>query len=249
MNNNYDTVSDIYDIYAKFDYDISFYLNRYANYTGKALELMAGSGRISLPLLKHNVALDCVDLSEGLLDKLKEKLIRYHLNSNLYCQNICSLDLPSRYDLVIIGCNSFAEIITKEDRNKVIRSVYDLLNDDGEFIITLHNPPNRRKLIDTRLTHVKSYITDNKTVSFSISSSEDPYSIVHLNQFFEIYDNSGKMVEKKMIKLNFVLLSKDEIEQELLEEGFKIKAIFGNFDCSNYNEVDSQYIIIIATKG
>lgn len=249
MNNNYDTVSDIYDIYAKFDYDINFYLNRYANYTGKALELMAGSGRISIPLLKQNVSLDCVDLSAGLLDKLKEKLIRYHLNSNVYCQNICSLDLPLRYDLVIIGCNSFAEIITKEDRNKVIKSVYDLLNDDGEFIITLHNPEIRRKLIDKRLTHVKNYITDNKTVSFSISSSEDPYSIVHLNQFFEIYNNNGQIVEKKMIKLNFVLLSKDEIEQELLDEGFKIKAIFGNFDCSNYNEVDSQYIIIIASKG
>lgn len=249
MENNYDIVSDLYDAYVQFDFDINFYLDRYSNFKGNVLELMAGTGRLSIPLLKNNVSLDCVDLSKGLLDKLRHKLIADKLNSNVFCQNICTLQIPYKYDSVIIGCNSFAEIIKKEDRDKVLRSVYDVLNEDGEFVLTLHNPQHRRKMIDRRLNHVDNFKTGEKTISFSISSHEDQNAIVHLNQFYEIYDNNGYMIEKKMINLNFALLSKTEIEKELNDEGFIIKEIFGNYDKKIFNEIDSQYIIIIASKG
>ena len=249
MNNDYDIVSDLYDVYVQFDFDIHFYLNRYSDFDGKALELMAGTGRLSIPLLKNNVSLDCVDLSRGLLNRLHQKLIVNNLKSNLFCRDICTLDLPDKYDLVIIGCNSFAEITEKNDRNKVIRSVYGLLNNKGELIITLHNPPVRRKSIDSGIIHVNDYKTDDKIISFSITSQEDPDAVVHLKQFYEIYDNNGCMVEKRMIDLNFALLSRNEIEQELVMEGFEIKEVFGNFDNSKFNDSDSQYIIIVASKG
>jgi SAM-dependent methyltransferase len=249
MENNYDIVSDLYDTYVQFDFDINFYLDKYSNFNGNALELMAGTGRLSIPLLRNNVSLDCVDLSKGLLDKLRDKLIANKLISNVFCQNICMLQIPHKYDSVIIGCNSFGEIIKKEDRIKVIRSVYDLLNDNGEFVITLHNPINRRKLIDRTLKHVGNFIKDEKTISFSITSHEDQNAVVHLNQFYEIYDINGCMIEKKMINLNFALIPKNDIEKELINEGFKIKEVFGNFNKEIFNEVESTYIIVIATKG
>ena len=57
------------------------------------------------------------------------------------------------------------------------------------------------------------------------------------------------MVEKRMIALNFALISKNEIEKELINEGFNIKEVFGNFDKDVFNEAESPYIIIIASKG
>jgi hypothetical protein len=123
------------------------------------------------------------------------------------------------------------------------------LNDNGEFVITLHNPINRRKLIDRTLKHVGNFIKDEKTISFSITSHEDQNAVVHLNQFYEIYDNNGCMIEKKMINLNFALIPKNDIEKELINEGFEIKEVFGNFNKEKFNEVESTYIIIIATKG
>jgi SAM-dependent methyltransferase len=221
MENNYDIVSDLYDTYVQFDFDVNFFIERYSHFKGNdVVELMAGTGRLSIPLLKNGVSLDCVDLSEGLLDKLRNKLIANKLRSNVFCQNICMLQIPHKYDAVIIGCNSFAEIIKKEDRDKVIRSVHGLLNGNGEFVITLHNPVSRRKLIDRRLNHVGTFENDGKIVSFSISSHEDQNAIVHLNQFYEIYNNNGCMVEKRMIALIFALISKNEMENELIYEGF-----------------------------
>jgi hypothetical protein len=60
-NNDYDSVADLYDSYAQFDFDVDFYLKRYANFKGVALELMAGTGRLSVPLIKSGAKLDCVD--------------------------------------------------------------------------------------------------------------------------------------------------------------------------------------------
>ena len=248
MANDYDIVSGLYDHYAQFDFDIDFYLNRYSNFNGNVLELMAGSGRLSIPLLKNGINLDCVDLSGGLLEKLKCKIAADGLESKTYRQNICALQLSDKYDSVIIACNSLSEIVGKENRRKVFCSVYDLLSKKGEFVITLHNPSVRRKTITGAITHVKTFKVENEQVSFSMASNEDAENVVDVYQFYETYDKSGNLVNKKLINLKFELINKSEIEKELLSAGFAVKEVYGNFDMSNYDDEKSPYIIVIAIK-
>jgi SAM-dependent methyltransferase len=247
-NNDYDGVADLYDIYAQFDFDVPFYLERYSNFKGTALELMAGTGRLSVPMIKSGINLDCVDLSQGLLEKLSDKLDRARLHSNMYRRDICNLVLPRKYDVIIIGCNSFAEITDKDNRLKVLKSVYNLLNDSGEFVVTLHNPVIRRKSIDSKLKHVNDYKYGDDTIAFSISSHEDDNAVVHLKQFYEIYDKNGDLIKKKMLSLNFALIAKNEIEGELLETGFRIKEFYGNFDRSEFEGNSSPFLIYVAGK-
>jgi SAM-dependent methyltransferase len=247
-NNDYDSVADLYDIYAQFDFDVGFYVERYAGFKGTALELMAGTGRLSVPLIKSGINLDCVDLSQGLLAKLSEKLDRSGLHSNMYRRDICDLTLPRTYDVAIIGCNSFAEIIDAGNRRKALKSVYSLLNDNGEFVMTLHNPTIRRKSIDNRLTYVNSYELDGTTIVFSIFSHEDENAVVHLKQFYETYDKNGDLLKKKMLCLDFALIEKNEIETDLREAGFKIKELFGNYDKSGFEGNSSPFLICVAGK-
>lgn len=246
--NNYDIVSDLYDVYVKFDFDIGFFTDRYSGFGGTVLELMVGTGRLSIPLLRNGVSLDCVDLSGGLLDRLQRKLTDNNLDAQLLKRDIRTLDLARTYDAVIIACNSFAEIVLREDRKKVLRSVNGLLRENGELIITLHNPAVRRKSIDRRVTHVDTFRAEDKTVAFSVASIEDSDAVVHLNQFYEVYDGNGCMVEKKMITLDFALIGRDAIEQELLCEGFEIKELYGNYDKSEHDDAGSPYLIIVAVK-
>ena len=248
MANDYDIVSDLYDHYAGFDFDIDFYLKKYSNFKGNAVELMAGSGRLSIPLLKNGVNLDCVDLSEGLLKKLQSKIDTNGLESKIYRQDICTLKLPDNYNSVIIACNSISEIIGKENRRKVFTSVYDLLSNKGELVLTLHNPSVRRKTISGAVTHIKTFVIENELISFSMASHEDTENVVDLYQFYEMYDKSGTLRNKKMINLKFELINKSEIEKELLGVGFVIKELYGNFDLSNYDDKESPYIIMIAMK-
>ena len=61
--NDYDIVADIYDTYVPVDDDLDFFISETKKSPGEVLELMSGSGRVSIPLLKAGVKLTCVDIS------------------------------------------------------------------------------------------------------------------------------------------------------------------------------------------
>jgi ubiquinone/menaquinone biosynthesis C-methylase UbiE len=68
---DYDCVADIYDLYVTSDLDIGFYLEEATKVQGKVLELMCGTGRVSISLLEAGVDLTCVDASKGMLARLQ----------------------------------------------------------------------------------------------------------------------------------------------------------------------------------
>jgi len=57
---DYDRVADIYDLYVTSGLDVSFYLEEAGKVVGKVLELMCGTGRISVPLVEAGVDLTLV---------------------------------------------------------------------------------------------------------------------------------------------------------------------------------------------
>lgn len=54
-------VADIYDFYVKVDFDIPFFLNETEKHDEEILELMCGTGRVSIPLLQSGRKMTCVD--------------------------------------------------------------------------------------------------------------------------------------------------------------------------------------------
>ncbi|MFN8674383.1 MAG: class I SAM-dependent methyltransferase [Candidatus Sericytochromatia bacterium] len=241
--NNYDEVADIYDVYNTANYDIDFFIERYKNFNGNAIELMAGTGRISLPLIRTGLKLDCIDISIGLLDKLERKLKNETLTSNLICQDIRFLNLEKKYDLAIIGFNSIAEIINYEDQKLVFNGIKNFLNKNGEFIFTLYNPNYRRKLINNNLSFIKEFNFEDKKLLFFMSSRENEDKTVDIKQYYEIHNNNKELLEKKVLDLKFKLIDKNEIESLISETGFKIKEIYGDFNLSEYNENYSPFMI------
>ncbi|MDQ3911717.1 MAG: hypothetical protein M3305_08120 [Actinomycetota bacterium] len=49
---DYDRVADVYDLYVTSGLDLEFYLEETDKVQGKVLELMCGTGRVSIPLLR-----------------------------------------------------------------------------------------------------------------------------------------------------------------------------------------------------
>jgi len=98
----FDDVADIYDYYVNTDLDISFYLEEFRMPTGAILELMCGTGRVSLPLLKNGVSLTCVDYSAKMLERFQEKLVRNNLQARLVEADICFLELGERFGTIFI---------------------------------------------------------------------------------------------------------------------------------------------------
>ncbi|RIK74376.1 hypothetical protein DCC62_15450 [candidate division KSB1 bacterium] len=62
---DYNSIAEIYDVYVTANYDIPFFLSEIKPVQGPILELMAGTGRLSLPLIESGAKLTCVDSSHA----------------------------------------------------------------------------------------------------------------------------------------------------------------------------------------
>ena len=90
---NFDFVADLYDSYVTANLDLQFFLNETSEFDDEILELMCGTGRVSIPLLESGKKLCCVDYSKKMLDVFRSKIIGKDYPVSLIRMDVTKLDL------------------------------------------------------------------------------------------------------------------------------------------------------------
>ena len=244
--NNYDYVADLYDIYVPATFDIDFFITETKKTSGEVLELMSGTGRVSIPLIEAGVKLTCVDLSAGLNAILEDKLQKMGLKADVYQMDVCELELQKKFDMVIIPFSSFAHITSPDDQRKALAHIRQHLIPGGIFICTLGNPKLRQKAVDGQLRLFRTYpLPDTQgqlLLWISEDISDDDEQVVEAMQFYEEYDAKGVLQSKRLLELHFRLSKKDEFEELAKAAGFKVKALYGDYAYSEFSD-DSPVMI------
>lgn len=88
---DYSRLADLYDGLVDFDRDIAFFIAEARSAGGPVLELMCGTGRVSLPLIEAGIDLTCVDLSAEMLAVLRAKLAGRGLGARIVHGDVRSL--------------------------------------------------------------------------------------------------------------------------------------------------------------
>jgi SAM-dependent methyltransferase len=229
-NIDFDIVADLYDAYVNTDMDIGFYMELCRG-RKSILELMCGTGRISMPLIREGFRMTCVDYSEGMLNVFRKKL-KENEQADILCQDICHLQLNNRYDLAFIPFNSISEITDGAKRKQALKGIYEYLLPGGLFFCTLYNPAYRIKLADGNLAILGKFDMEcgrSLVVSFYNVYSEKDKNISGM-QFYEIYDACGKLSDKRALEIRFSVISKDEMLEAAENAGFAFKEIYGDYD-------------------
>jgi predicted RNA methylase len=91
--NNYDYIANLYDIYVPVTFDIDFFVRETKKSSGEVLELMSGTGRVSIPLLETGIKLTCVDLSAESNAILENELCQRGLKADVHQMDICNFEL------------------------------------------------------------------------------------------------------------------------------------------------------------
>ena len=71
---HYARIADVYDAFVSSQYDVPFFIEEAKKAGGEVLELMAGTGRLTIPLLEAGIPLTCLDFSAEMLAVLRDKL-------------------------------------------------------------------------------------------------------------------------------------------------------------------------------
>jgi len=244
---DYDSVAEIYDVYVTADYDIPFFLQETANIAGQVLELTAGTGRLSLPLVQAGVQLTCVDGSRGMLDVLSKKLHDRGLSAAIECADVCQLELRSRFELALFPFQSFMEIVGEPRQRQALAAVFACLAPGGRFVCTLHNPSVRRREVDGASRTIGRFPT--RDGSLVVSGRETGgHPVVNRHQLLEFFDSDGSLRSKKLLPMEFELIERDHFESMALDAGFAVLALYGDYGRSPFDAARSPVMIWVLQK-
>ena len=227
-------VADIYDSYVSVDFDIPFYEDFCKGFSN-ILELMCGTGRVSVPLINAGFPLTCVDYSEDMLKVFRRKLPDGH-GLRIVCQDVCRLSLDDVYDLVMIPFNSIAEITVASNREQALQAISNHLIPGGTFFCTLYNPQHRIKSADGIMKLLGRFsLAENKVLVVTYQNTYLPeQQQVTGTQYYEIYDERNHLVEKRCLDICFSIISKEEMLDSASAAGFTLKEIYGDYNSIPY---------------
>ncbi len=262
---DYARVANLYDTYVRTTFDVPFFLNETNKTRGPVLELMSGTGRVSLPLVEAGTRLTCVDNSPAMLAVLRDKLRRCGLTASVHQMDVRELDLGQTFELILIPFHSFSEILTTADQQKTLAAIRRHLADSGRLICTLHNPLIRLKRVDGQL-HLwgkfplqqggfpleQNGDRPEQNGGVLLLWGQEDYAVdrrtVNILEFFEEYDAHGAMRSRTLLEMAYCPLRKTEFEQLAQSAGFRVAALYGDYDYAEFREETSPFMVWVLER-
>jgi SAM-dependent methyltransferase len=247
---DYDRVADVYDLYVTSDLDVGFYVAEAGKVREKVLELMCGTGRVSVPLLEAGVDLTCVDASEGMLARLKERLRARKLKAQVVRTDVRYLDLREEFDLVLIPFHSFSELVSPRDQELALRAAHGCIKEGGRLICSLHNPIIRARSADGALRFNGSFPTADGglLVVSGFETLDEDFGVVDRVQLYEFFDASSNLHAKRVLPMRFALIERSRFAELADAAGFFPAALYGDYERGEYLEDSSPYMIWVLEK-
>lgn len=135
-------IADRYDALVTTDADIAFFVELAEHTNGPILELMVGTGRVTLPLVASGAEVVAVDYSAEMLARLREKTSLAGFQADIRLMDIRHLVLDQTFNLILIPFHAFPVITDPLDQQQTLRAIRMHLAPGGRFVCTLHNPPS-----------------------------------------------------------------------------------------------------------
>jgi ubiquinone/menaquinone biosynthesis C-methylase UbiE len=159
---HYARIAELYDSFVNTEFDLDFFISQAHEHEGEILELMAGTGRLTIPIAQAGFRVTALDFSPEMLEILQNKLDAAGLSAQLHQADIRSFSLGKQYKQIWIPFHAFPELTSESDQAKALERIHVHLMDDGVFICTLHNPNVREFCRRTTASGCKSATEDRK---------------------------------------------------------------------------------------
>jgi SAM-dependent methyltransferase len=105
---------------------------------GEALELAVGTGRIALPLTRAGVRVDGIELSQDMVDRMREKAGGSEVEVTV--GDMSTVTTGRRYGLVYLVYNTIGNLLTQGDQVRCFENAAHHLADDGVFVLECRVP-------------------------------------------------------------------------------------------------------------
>lgn len=199
----------------------------------RCLDLACGKGRHSLFLNKNNLNVTGLDLSSNSIEQAKS-MENDTLKFDVH--DMREVYHSEEFDTILNLFTSFGYFDSNEENLKVLKSVHEMLKDNGVLVIDFLNA---KKAISNLVSSEEKEIDG---INFEIARSYDGN---HIHKNIQFVDEGKEFHFSERVQA----LVKKDFEYLLEKSGFCIENVFGDFDLSPFNESTSNRLIIIAKKA
>lgn len=233
-----DNINHFYDVWEKIVIgEMLGSINRI-----KILDVPAGIGRWTKEFIQKNAYVDCVDISEKIIQKIKEHIEPQFFNQiNYYVSEIDQITkLNKKYDVIL--CTGLFEHIPQTAREKSIKDFSNILNNNGKLILVINNSYN--KLLQQEndnpyrkgVQYENGYFCEITDVDLIINKLADSgFTISHyaINPSFSLI--------RQILKYNKL---DNRVEKELIQQAVKIDTKYFSKLTYYQNDLADQIVIL-----
>jgi SAM-dependent methyltransferase len=251
----------IYDaIYAGRD-DARFWLTTAAFAgDGPMLELGCGTGRVLLPLARAGREITGLDLSERMLARCRAKVDaeppRVRDRVRLVEADMTSFDLGRRFTTIICPFAGFQQLRTVEQQLACLDRCRSHLLPGGRLVLDLPNPdpapPShaRDEPVDGEATASEVDWTDGRRIRWwmTVVEYDRALQVNECEVTYEIIAADGRTRRvTETISLRYTF--RYELEHLLVRGGFRIVALYGDYDASPFADESPAMIVVAEPAG
>lgn len=229
--------------------DVEFYKELSIQSGNQALELGVGTARVAIALAKAGITVVGIDNSIYMLKVAKNKLakeseiIRHRVI--LKRGDMSNFDLNRSFPFIYIPASTFDHNISVQDQKRTLFSIHKHLEKGGIFAFDLEQTPADKPQKSWWID--RKDIENGKMVVRSIFTRRDQERCrCSLDIFYDVYKN-GTMLERYHEYGEVAIISKEKITALLEHAGFKIDAVYGDFDKSKCKS-NSPRIALVTRK-
>ena len=226
--------------------DVPFWTRVAAAADGAVLELGCGTGRILLPLARHDISVIGIDLSERMLARARTRLRRARLTSlvRLLRGDIRHLPFPdNRLGLVMAPYGILQSLTTDVDLRSSLRAAARVLRPGGRFVMELvaDLPAWQEYSEVTRLRGWRPGRKAHLTLIESVRQDRARRLTVFEQRFVET--RAGRKHAKRF-SLAFRTVSVAQMARRLERAGMKVTARLGSYDGDPWTPQSDTWILI-----
>lgn len=252
--------ADVYEVMhpGSLQGDVEWYRQKATASGGPVLELGAGTGRITIPVAEAGIRVTALDLDEGMLAKLRDKVAAQpddvRARISVLQGDMRSFALDEIFALVIIPFRAFLHNLTVDDRLAALKRAHDHLQPGGELAFNVFHPSLEymsahagRQAGTWRWIGTKD-LPEGGFVIFSDASryytaQQRLRSLIRTEEF----SAGGRLVRTHMMRLELAYLYPGDITQLLDRSGFDLIRISGDFTGRPF-ERDGDELVIEARR-
>ena len=225
--------------YKTWAYNILCICKEYHLDMDNYLDLACGTGNLTIEIASKFKDIWAVDLSCDMLSQAEKKMRDAHVKANFVCQDICQLNLNNTFNLITCCLDSSNYILEKQNFEKYLLEVYNLLKDDGLFIFDLNS---YYKLTNILGNNIYNYDSDDVVYIWENYLEND---IVEMNLTFFVKEGQ---VYKRFDELHSERAYKEEYVESLIKEiGFKVIKKIDNYEDKVVSE-HTERVCYVLTK-